>query len=127
VSYPKLRPEVKQAWVLALRSGDYQQGEGTLCDVNWDHEPSFWCCLGVLADQLELPFVINDDERARGYYVPGSTGPRYLGFLPGAAASLVLADGAEAGFEALMSKLVNLNDVEKLSFDEIADWVEANL
>lgn len=41
----KLRSEVKNAWVDALRSGEYQQGKGKLRD----HENRY-CCLGVLAD-----------------------------------------------------------------------------
>ena len=35
---------IKQAWLTALRSGDYQQGQGYL--RQGDH----YCCLGVLCD-----------------------------------------------------------------------------
>ena len=39
-----MKPDIKQAWLTALRSGDYQQGQGYL--RQGDH----YCCLGVLCD-----------------------------------------------------------------------------
>lgn len=41
----KLRPEVKTAWLAALRSGDYKQTSGML-----QSEDGSFCCLGVLCD-----------------------------------------------------------------------------
>ena len=42
----KLKPEIKEEWVAALRSGQYYQGQGQL------HSSRFGthCCLGVLCD-----------------------------------------------------------------------------
>ena len=40
----KMNPEVKQKWIDALRSGDYEQGSEKLRSV------SGYCCLGVLCD-----------------------------------------------------------------------------
>ena len=40
----KMNPEVKQKWIDALRSGDYEQGSEKLRGVNG------YCCLGVLCD-----------------------------------------------------------------------------
>ena len=42
----KMKPEVKQAWVEALRSGEYNQGKGLLRHPVRDN----YCCLGVLCD-----------------------------------------------------------------------------
>jgi hypothetical protein len=41
-----MKPEIKQKWCSALRSGEYQQGTGVL------HRKSdnTFCCLGVLCD-----------------------------------------------------------------------------
>ena len=39
-----MKPDVKQAWLTALRSGDYQQGQGFL------RQGDQYCCLGVLCD-----------------------------------------------------------------------------
>jgi hypothetical protein len=43
----KLKPEVKTAWVEALRSGEYRQGRGSLRIPGGRGK---YCCLGVLAD-----------------------------------------------------------------------------
>ena len=40
----KMNPEVKQKWIGALRSGEYEQGNDKLRTV------SGYCCLGVLCD-----------------------------------------------------------------------------
>ena len=39
-----MKPDIKQAWLTALRSGDYQQGQGYL------RQGDQYCCLGVLCD-----------------------------------------------------------------------------
>jgi len=39
-----MNPQIKQKWVSALRSGDYQQGQNYLRTDNG------FCCLGVLCD-----------------------------------------------------------------------------
>jgi len=39
-----MNPQIKQKWVDALRSGDYQQTKGRL------HNEYGFCCLGVLCD-----------------------------------------------------------------------------
>jgi hypothetical protein len=39
-----MKPEIKEQWVAALRSGEYQQGSGKL------NKDSMFCCLGVLCD-----------------------------------------------------------------------------
>lgn len=39
-----MKPEIKQRWIQALRSGEYQQTKGTL------HNDKGFCCLGVLCD-----------------------------------------------------------------------------
>jgi len=42
----RLAPEVKAAWLEALRSGKYVQGTGRL------HKGDKYCCLGVLCDVM---------------------------------------------------------------------------
>ena len=39
-----MKPEIKQKWINALRSGEYEQGRKSLRDRNK------YCCLGVLCD-----------------------------------------------------------------------------
>lgn len=48
-----MRRSIKNRWVAALRSGEYQQGQGYLCQVthpNTPEEGKRYCCLGVLCD-----------------------------------------------------------------------------
>ena len=40
-----MKPEIKAAWLAALRSGEYRQTTGTLRD-----SAGAFCCLGVLCD-----------------------------------------------------------------------------
>lgn len=44
-----MNPVIKQMWLNALRSGDYEQGRKRL--VNFQEE---YCCLGVLCNILDL-------------------------------------------------------------------------
>jgi hypothetical protein len=41
--------EIKNRWIDALRSGDYEQGKNYLCNRNGSGGRE-WCCLGVLTD-----------------------------------------------------------------------------
>lgn len=45
------KSDVKK-WVKALRSGEYDQGEGYLCSESEISGDSFYCCLGVACDVL---------------------------------------------------------------------------
>ena len=44
-----MKQEIKELWINALLSGEYQQGTGLLCNAETNGE-KFWCCLGVLTD-----------------------------------------------------------------------------
>lgn len=47
-----MKPELKEAWVKALRSGDYKQGQGAL---KWQGSgAALHCCLGVLCEVAGL-------------------------------------------------------------------------
>lgn len=57
-----MKPEIKQKWVEALRSGKYAQGEGSL-----RHQDKF-CCLGVLCDVMGADWAtrtLNGEEIER--------------------------------------------------------------
>lgn len=40
-----MKPEIEAQWLAALRSGEYEQGQGELRDAH-----NRFCCLGVLCD-----------------------------------------------------------------------------
>lgn len=45
----KMNPEVKEKWLIALTSGEYQKGKLAL-KVTFEESGTNWCCLGVLCD-----------------------------------------------------------------------------
>lgn len=136
---------VKKAWIKALRSGKYAQGQNQLrfmynefedTGVNKFHDE--FCCLGVLCDlTLKRPtlqaalhgrwesggyFVVPDDSLPNGKDSSATTLPMPLLALLG-----IRPDDAD--------KLANLNDgapygtppVKPKSFRQIANWIEKNL
>lgn len=101
-----MTPELKAKWVEALRSGEYKQTAGIMhSDENG--EDSF-CCLGVLCEVMSVP------RYGRGYSFKG------FGYKAFGIPRSVLKRTAQ-------SKLIDLNDVEKKSFEQIADWIEEKL
>jgi len=102
-----MEKELKEKWVTALRSNTYTQGTGQL----YDPEKNKYCCLGILCQVADLKIdesgvrLINDEEKEDGY----------VGFYE------VL------GNKPLVETLWRLNDIEKLSFPEIADYIDKNL
>lgn len=112
-----MKPDIKERWVAALRSGEYKQGKGTLKERG--DCPPLYCCLGVL---LEITFpgsvdVPRDDEQMTR---------EELGHF-----DISVQD---------QDKLITMNDTgvtyegdkihplsEPMSFPEIATWIEENL
>jgi uncharacterized membrane-anchored protein len=97
-----------QKWANALRSGEYKQTQGALQD-----ERGF-CCLGV----------------ACKIFIPEGEQVTYRGFLSGGVPSIQdnapeWLDGINYYTNKLLGRgLTELNDLEALTFDEIADVIE---
>ena len=114
----------KEPWVQALRSGNYKQTEGALCDSRG------YCCLGVLLDAC-APECWTPREADSSGDKGVSMGPREdcsnAEFGDGISYGELTSDllekfGLHAGeAETLMA----LNDNDALSFHQIADRVEA--
>ena len=95
--------QIKEKWVTALRSGKYRQGHGQLRS-----EDDKFCCLGVLC----VVTGVDTKLRASG---------NYLFFAPDKALRVSRLGGeAEA-------RLVRMNDSERRTFVEIADYIESHL
>ncbi len=45
-----MKPEIKEKWLKALRSGEYSQGSGCLKQTDSGTEKVTHCCLGVLCE-----------------------------------------------------------------------------
>ena len=105
-----MNPELKAKWVKALRSGEYIQGKGYM------NRNGKFCCLGVLAEVLELPKQV-DDVRCDTYtYEPQAS---TWGFMTDAAEEYGLIDE--------QAHLQLMNDSSLNTFDEIADYIEKSL
>lgn len=102
----KLPLDFKQKWVAALRSGEYKQGIGFL------KTEQGYCCLGVACAMLGIPtegLVIQKGTVGIPEMLTGHGNSHY-----------------NPDFNPLVEKLAGLNDGGK-SFNEIADYIEANL
>ncbi len=101
--YEKLPPDFKAKWIAALRSGEYEQTQGTL------HKSNAFCCLGVAC-------------MAVGYDDPSEV--ESIGFISVAADKIPQMLHGDCGVPEVLSVM---NDDDGKSFAEIADWIEANL
>lgn len=109
-----MNPDLKQKWIDALRSGKYEQGQGSLRSSN-----NRFCCLGVLCD-------IYDDSKWKDIDGEGdcvfyfADGDKRGSFLPE-----VIGRSTGVGADH-QTTLANMNDHGE-SFTEIADYIEENL
>jgi hypothetical protein len=99
-----MKKELKEKWVAALRSGQYEQARGKLRDGDG------YCCIAVLC---ELTEVQHDGES----FIEWN-------------GNLTISDAddpLEWTHGAYQNKLVKMNDDLGKTFPEIADWIEANI
>lgn len=104
--------EARDKWVAALRSGEYRQGTGNLCRREGDE--LCMCALGVLIDCTQQP-----EWRAHGTFL--------LPYKNGLNQETRLIYES-LGLDTLQVRYsITMNDKHKMSFGEIADYVEENL
>lgn len=131
-----MNEKLKKKWVAALRSGDYQQGTGSLKkrETVWSEEKQHfvyvsdsekYCCLGVLCELL---------PKGRGEFDPKGN---YFTFHPtaqqkrGSETNSGELEEAALNYVGLtfeqQEKLIYFNDDKKWSFKQIAAYVERYL
>lgn len=123
-----MNPEVKAKWVAALRSGRYEQ------DTNWLHPAGGgYCCLGVLCEVAVKEGVIPpptliEGESAWDYDEVASSypPPRVLDWAGLTQITTVDYGVTNEGFTHT-EELTVLNDDDMLTFEQIADAIEASL
>ena len=107
--------QARTLWIQALRSGKYKQGQLVLHNLSNDS----YCCLGVacalFAEQLNL--TTTHTEYCVKY-------DRYSSYLPDAVAELLQLRDQYGSSKKNSTSLVLLNDINKYSFDQIADELE---
>lgn len=115
--------QVKERWVNALRSGDYQQGRA------WLKKGDSYCCLGVLCDLYlvdhDMEWELNNNSE---YSLDNNTE-----MLPKSVAKWAGIDVSDEGgvyhggaINLKGETLAGLNDTGS-PFDEIASFIEENL
>lgn len=132
-----MNPEIKQKWVDALRSGQYEQGKMQLRTARNEY-----CCLGVLCDLavkdgvLREPFKTNigtyiygnSDEPSTGSVLPKSV--REWAGLPSIGDPETPTDVWTRGPDSFdFDNNVNLSSLNDAgaTFEEIAQKIEENL
>lgn len=118
---------IKQLWVEALRSGDYLRTEGWL---NVTDEG--FCCLGVLCDLAEKAGVVQASDkyagRHIGYFSDELGREKYDVPPPEVVKWSGLSDSnPDVIYHGATCTLADLNDNEKLTFDQIATVIEEQL
>jgi hypothetical protein len=73
-----MNPEIKKLWVEALRSGEYAQSTGALCNLKNvgtesrdEYAVKGYCCLGVLTDLAVKAGVVEWERSGDGLPVQG--------------------------------------------------------
>ncbi len=109
-----MNPEIKAAWLEALRSGRYKQGRGSL------RENDEYCCLGVLCDIVPKA-EWNGDEVCYG--------PEHeYGILPTTLATeLGIDEDPRVIIDEEETSLSAVNDCGSYDFTQIADLIEEQL
>lgn len=133
-------PTIKARWVAALRSGDFTQGQRTLTTVRDGKE--YDCCLAVLCKLAIQDGIIcrqfpADDSKV--WYGDPDAGweagtipilaREWSGIREQKVHSPVMQTCACKDCQTITvtTALIDMNDVQKKSFEEIADWIEENL
>lgn len=132
-----MNPKVKALWVEALRSGEYTQSFGALRKDGTGGSPKGFCCLGVLCDLAVKAGVIpepihqGDEDDTYRYGDNEGTPPRQVlewaemtHIHEGRDAPTLNREGHFHNAFGSREALVVLNDVSKLSFEEIANLIE---
>jgi hypothetical protein len=124
-----MKKELRDKWVTALRSGDYNQGRRSL------KKNGLYCCLGVLCEigGVKQVKVVEDSFPCVLYEAGGikdSFTYTYFEDSTGEQTGQCLTSRLlkELGLTAdEQDTLIGLNDKDTLSFNEIADWIEENI
>jgi hypothetical protein len=133
----KLKPEVKQLWLEALRTGGFQQCSGKLSDGVG------YCCLGVLSELAHREGVLTREVQTITYNRRTETFVYYGAHADRTDLPCEVADWAFEEFDATVvywenprvrdprlgvkvTSLADLND-EGFTFEEIADVIEEQL
>lgn len=123
--YTRLPPEFKAEWVAALRSGKYPQTTGML------RTETGYCCLGVRCEISNVEWkrdyidgTFSTENGGEGVPNPADIGEDIWAILMQVVFPCHIEYNCDGTF---MSCLTTMNDVDELTFPQIADWIEKYL
>lgn len=126
-----MKPEIKQLWVDALDSGEYQQGIGQLKTIG-----NHFCCLGVLCDlHRKMTGEGNWTEATLGHeprYAPTAAKHPSVSFLPQEVRDWAGIDEPLSSDQLFCNRTKLELDTSKLNdtgwtFNGIADYIRTNV
>jgi hypothetical protein len=117
-------PVVKEKWVAALRSDKYKQGFGRLHKAD-----DTYCALGVLCDVYSKEFDVPWDKTE---YHEGDNFSPFLGLINSLPKDVCKWAGLRSNVvsirhNTLSVNIVLLNDEYKLTFNQLANYIEEQL
>jgi hypothetical protein len=120
-----IKPEVREAWVAALRSGRFEQGQGFL------NKDGKLCCLGVLCEVAIEAGVPVKKQVDSEYGDPSNISYDEHGAFPPESvrewAGVNAPDSWIVEVDGLERTLPYLNDFSDYTFEQIADVIEASV
>ncbi len=131
MKFKHTQAEARALWIQALRSGEYKQTDGRLCEVDdgaEDPNPSY-CCLCVACEvfitaEPDMQMVVEDKEHVRHFNGSYATLPldvkNWLGMIDSAGE---YGDSEDEDWDPDTS-LAQDNDSHGLTFNEIAAIIE---
>lgn len=139
----KIKPEVAEKWIEALRSRKYKQTTSVLHAKAPDKGKDSFCCLGVLCDiavqEGVIPSPTLDADLEGGAYVYGKSDKRYE-VLPAAVVKwaglkdndpvfVEMTEPAILGYDPYVCdvSLATLNDEHEFTFTKIARLIEQGI
>jgi hypothetical protein len=112
-----MNPQIKQKWVDALRSGDYQQTQRRL------HDENGFCCLGVLCDLYGKEHNVEWNLANNGHNYEFQ---KFESYLPSSVMKWADLEYRNPPVNDEESTLVRLNDSGS-TFAQIANLIEEQL
>lgn len=106
---------LRTEWLAALRSGEYRQAPGAL----QANDASGFCCLGVLCD---LAVKRHPELGMRWGFENITEADSCISNFPPRSFDQMLGN-----LDLYVDDLMHMNDRDDKSFDEIADFIEANI
>lgn len=123
----KLNPYLKELWVSALRNGTFTKGRIYLCAFDTKDQQFQYCALGVLLEIIKDAFDVTkkvqeeqNSENIEIYRYRYQDNTTALG-IPYEILNIIGLDNDQT------RDITDLNDKDKKSFNEIADYIEQNL